>query len=200
MATTRDVPGFESFHGNLEWVHAREGHAGRAYWPGGRSGVTLDPGFDLGYQDAARTRELFGSILSADQLDACATVSGLTGVAAKEKLAADPTLGSIRISRAAAGQVMPHVAVRYWKAIARRFPTLQEADTPGSVQTALLSLAYNRGAGNRGLAVLEEPLASRCWLVVAEHIGGMQQDHALEGIRIRRRQEAKLIRDELEQA
>ena len=39
----------EGFRGDLSWVHAREGHAGKAYWPGGVSGVTLDPGVDLGH-------------------------------------------------------------------------------------------------------------------------------------------------------
>ncbi len=192
------VTGFETFHGDLDWVHAREGHAGKAYWPGGRSGVTLDPGFDLGYQDVERTQELYASLLSPDQLDACAAVSGVRGTAAKAKLAADPTLRAIRISRAAAGRVMPYVAVRYWTAIGARFPVLREEETPGSVQTALLSLAYNRGARNGGLAVLKEPLIARDWLGVADRIAAMQQDHELQGIRTRRRREADLIREELQ--
>ena len=35
-----------SFRGDLLWIHAWEGHRGRLYWPGGASGVTLDPGLD----------------------------------------------------------------------------------------------------------------------------------------------------------
>ncbi|MEK6709483.1 MAG: peptidoglycan-binding protein, partial [Nitrospinota bacterium] len=42
------LPGFA---GDLEWVHARESHHGSPYWPKGNSGVTLDPGFDLGHAD-----------------------------------------------------------------------------------------------------------------------------------------------------
>ena len=91
----------------------------------------------------------------------------------------------------------PYVIEPYWVAISRRFPILQEADTPGSVQTALLSLAYNRGSRNRGLAPLEEPLKNKEWGHVADLIGGMQQDHRLEGIRKRRRMEADLIRKEI---
>ena len=37
-----------TFEGDLLWVHQLEGHAGRPYWPEGESGVTLDPGIDLG--------------------------------------------------------------------------------------------------------------------------------------------------------
>jgi peptidoglycan hydrolase-like protein with peptidoglycan-binding domain len=192
-----EVAGFETFRGDLDWVHEREGHAGRPYWPGGRSGVTLDPGFDLGYQTPARAGDLYGDFLSAEELRAVSAVTGVTGSAAQVALAADPVLGAIRVSRTRAARIMPHVAVRYWTAVAGRFPTLDEADTPGSVQTALLSLAYNRGPGNADLAVLEKPLRKGRWLGVARHIGRMQQDHALPGIRIRRRQEADLIRQEI---
>ena len=41
------------FRGDLGMVHTLEGHAGRAYWPKGKSGVTLDPGVDLGHAHAA---------------------------------------------------------------------------------------------------------------------------------------------------
>ena len=60
----------------------------------------------------------------------------------------------------------------------------------------LLSLAYNRGAQNQALDLLEDPLATGNWTTVADIIGGMQQDHSLAGIRLRRRLEAALIRSE----
>lgn len=192
------VPGFESFRGDLSWVHDREGHAGRPYWPGGRSGVTLDPGFDLGYQPAARVREVYGDLFDAGQLRAVGRVLGVRGGEAKKALAGSAVLQAIRIGKATALRRMPKIAVDYWRAVSDRFPALRDETTPPSVQTALLSLAYNRGAGNRELGVLAEPIRAGRWRDVAAAIGGMQQDHALPGIRKRRRMEAELITEELD--
>jgi GH24 family phage-related lysozyme (muramidase) len=175
----------------------REGYAGKAYWPAGQSGVTLDPGIDLGYAAAALVEQLYTPILSAEQLAAVQSVYGMKGEAAKAALDSNATLQGIRISRAQSDEIFPYAAEPYWNAIVKRFPTLANADTPGSVQTALLSLAYNRGAGNRGLRVLGQPLEDKNWAEIADLIGNMQQDHQLQGIRRRRRMEADLIRQEL---
>jgi GH24 family phage-related lysozyme (muramidase) len=66
----------------------------------------------------------------------------------------------------------------------------------GSVQTALLSIGYNRGTGNKDLEVLKQPIQDKDWAEVSNLIGTMQQDHSLEGIRKRRRMEANLIKKE----
>ncbi len=191
------VTRLKGFRGDLSWIHAREGHAGRAYWPGGASGVTLDPGVDLGHAKTSLVEEAYDGILLQDQFEAVRNVFGIKGEDAKKTLENDPVLHSVRISRAQADMVFPYVIQPYWEAISRRFSTLSKADTPGSVQTALLSLAYNRGSQNRGLKFLEDPLDAKDWKRVADLIGGMQQDHRLEGIRKRRRMEADLIRKEI---
>jgi GH24 family phage-related lysozyme (muramidase) len=190
------IPGLETFHGDLNWVHEREGHRGKPYWPGGRSGVTLDPGFDLAHQTLNETRLHYGDVLSDAQDSAVQAVIGLRGRQAKQALEADPVLQSIRISRRKALRVMPHIAVKYWKPVTRRFRGVEESETPNAVQTVLLSLAYNRGSRNSDLEVLKAPIAAGRWLDVADLVGNMQQDHALRGIRIRRRMEADLIRHE----
>ncbi len=192
------IPGFETFHGDLNWVHAREGHLGKPYWPGGRSGVTLDPGFDLGHQSMEGTRLLYGDVLSNSQARSLRAVIGLRGKEAKQALRADAVLLSVRVNRSKALRVMPYIAVDYWKPLTRRFPGVDGAETPDSVQTAMLSLGYNRGTGNRDLESLKAPIASGRWLAVADLIGNMQQDHQLRGIRIRRRMEADLIRQEVD--
>jgi hypothetical protein len=192
----RAVAGMEKFRGDLSWVHAREGHSGRPYWPGGSSGVTLDPGFDLGHQTLKKTRELYKTRITDNQYRAVARVTGIRGAEAKPA-SRGPAIQSIRISRSAALRVMPHIAVSYWQGIVRRFPALDNLATPPSVQTALLSLAYNRGVGNSGLKLLGVSIKKSQWLKVASAIGKMQQTHKLQGIRIRRRQEADLIREEV---
>ena len=192
------ISGFETFHGDLNWIHEREGHVGKPYWPGGRSGVTFDPGFDLAHQTMDMTRLYYGDLLSNEQDRAVQNVIGLHGREAKQALETATILKSIRVSRSKALKIMPHIAVKYWKPVVRRFSGIDEMETPGSVQTVMLSLAYNRGSGNRDLEDLKTPIAARRWLEVADAVGSMQQDHELRGIRIRRRMEADLIRQEVD--
>ncbi|MFQ5752543.1 MAG: hypothetical protein ACE5HI_11150 [bacterium] len=185
------------FRGELKWVHNREGHAGKAYWPGGKSGVTLDPGVDLGYAEPAMVESIYRPLLTSEQYTAIEKVFGIRGDAAKQALDADPVLGSIQINRSQATEIFDFAAQPYWEAIIKRFPALTDPDTLPSVQTVMLSLAYNRGALNRGLEVLKQPIEEKNWSQVAQLIGSMQQDHPQEGIRKRRRMEADLIQSAL---
>ena len=57
----------KGFRGNLSWVHAREGHAGKVYWARGASGVTLDPGIDLGYVSLSILQKAYKPLLPPDQ-------------------------------------------------------------------------------------------------------------------------------------
>ena len=189
-----EMPGFR---GDLNWVHLREGHNGKPYWPGGASGVTLDPGIDLGHAKPEFVRSFQGVLFSADQWQQLEMVVGLKGEEAKNTLASIPALQAIRISSAAAEQVLPYAAKPYWEGIVSRFPSLADEHTLATVQTVLLSLSYNRGYGNKGLEVLSAPLSDGNWPEVASVVGNMQQDHSLEGIRNRRRWEAALIEAEL---
>jgi len=191
---SEDESPMAGFRGDLKWVHAREGHNGKPYWPGGESGVTLDPGMDVGHADPSLIEKLYGSILTDVQLEALGRVFGIKGERAKAALDNDATLSSIRIDREYADTIFPHAADPYWQAITSRFPTLLESNTPPAVQTVMLSLSYNRGAKNKGLEILRTALEGEDWVAVADLVGNMQQDHKLEGIRKRRRMEADLIR------
>ncbi len=185
------------FRGDMQWVHQREGHLGKPYWPGGISGVTFDPGMDLGHASEELVHQLYSPLLTDEQLTAAKTTFGIKGEKAKEALRNNTVLRTVRISREEANGLFKYAAKPYWEAITKRFPTLIDNDTLGSVQTALLSISYNRGARNRGLKVLEEPLHNKNWSQAADVISAMQQDHKIEGIRKRRRMEGALIRDEL---
>jgi len=186
-----------TFRGDLEWVHGREGHAGKPYWPGGNSGVTLDPGVDLGYAPLSLILNAYTLLLDEHQLISVQSVHKLRGRQALTALAEDATLRSIRIGLLDARALFPIVVEPYWAQISRRFPRLAHVKTPMAVQTALLSLAYNRGAYNKGLEVLAQPIQAEDWAAVAEEISEMQQNHQLAGIRVRRQAEAQLIRDEI---
>lgn len=186
------------FRGDIAWIHAREGHAGKAYWPGGASGVTLDPGFDLGQQERETLTAQYASLLPAQQLQACSLCLGIQGRQAKDHLNGAASLLAIRISKTQALAIFPTVVQPYWAALCKRFPQIAQPDTPVNVQTALLSLAFNRGAFNRELAVLAAPAEQGRWQDCATLIGHMQQNHELAGIRLRRRMEAQLILDGLD--
>lgn len=189
------MPGFR---GDLAWIHAWEGHRGRPYYPGGAwSGVTLDPGADLGHIDWALFRAAYGRVLTRDELAACARARGLRGAAAGSRLENDAELRAIDITRAQATSLMPVVAAPYWQQIARRFPVICAPGAPSVVQTALLSLAYNRGPHNSALGTLTSPLSegarSGDWRPLAAAIDQMQNDHPLRGITRRRDAEAALV-------
>ena len=190
------------FRGSVSWVHAREGSGlalyGRsAYWPGGESGVTLDPGFDLGYQTEGLLRAHYDQTLTERELAACASVIGLRGQTAQDALHSDTDEGrvlrGIEIPKDQQQVLFALVAASYWEAICERFFVLRNPCTPGAVQTALLSLAYNRGAGNDDFITLAGPLRGESWDEVGWQISQMQQGHQLQNIRLRRRREGALI-------
>lgn len=185
------------FHGDLDWIHDQEGHRGRSYWPGGDSGVTLDPGVDLGYVEPDRLRNMFRGVMNDAQWPAVEKVMGVKGEAARDQLESDLVLQGIRMTRKQADEIFPFAIQTYWQGITDRFPMLREAETPGTVQTAMLSLAYNRGTNNPAFEALEKPLQAHEWEAAAAVIGNMQQDHPLKGVRTRRVYEAELIKAEL---
>lgn len=188
---------FVRFRGDLHWLHKQEGHAGKAYWPGGSSGVTLDPGFDLGYQDLEVTTAHYKKHLTLEQFDAVTRVTGLKGKKSKTALNSSSELLSIRISRPVADSIFPVIALPYWQAISKRISGLSNKSTLSSIQTVLLSLAFNRGYNNAALEVLIQPIEQSNWLQCADLVANMQQNHRLKGIRIRRRREADLIYNQI---
>jgi len=189
-----ELPGFR---GDSNWIHLLEGHIGRPYWPGGASGITLDPGVDLGHAEREIVLSFLDILFSAEEWVLLERFLKLKGQDAKAALAANPELQEIQISREAAEQAMPLALKSFWGRIVERFPSLSQAETLATVQTVLLSLAYNRGSQNGALQILGDPLAAGDWREVARLVGGMQQNHDLVGIRKRRRWEAALIEAEL---
>ena len=186
-----------AFQGDLYWVHDQEGHSGQPYWPGGKSGVTLDPGVDLGHADPGLVRTAYQPLLSDEQYAAVEVVCGIKGSEARQALADNGALQSIRLTRDQAESILPFAARGYWDSVCNRFRVDRETSLP-AIQTVLLSLAYNRGAGNSDLDVLAKPIGEERWTQVADLVGAMQQSHPLPGIPLRRQAEASLIRAEIE--
>lgn len=179
------------FKGDLKWIYQFEGYVGHPYWPGGSSGITLDPGFDLGYTNEERFEEIYGLIFTYDEKLSLKARIGMKGVMAKDAL--NEYIEQIAIDRIQAENIFAGIADMYWEGICKRFPALLIASTPPAVQTVMLSLAYNRGYNNKNLQFLGDLLSQGAYAKMVEELWNMQQDHALKGVRDRRRKEAKLI-------
>lgn len=189
------------FKGDLSWVHAQEDFKGAksCYWPSGQSGVTLRPGVDIGYTDVSLLEEHYKPRLTAEQWKGVQRAIGVKGIRARDLLAKDAALNSIRISYADGVALFDLTAAPYWAGICKKYPSLRSGDVPGVVHTAFLSLSFNRGWGNKDLRQLATPLEAKEWAHLADLIGKMQQNHQLSDIRSRRREEADLIRAYLSQ-
>ena len=147
------------FTGDLHWVHAREGHAGKPYWPGGQSGVTLDPGVDLGYIDESVFYEMYEDMMNEKQIADVEKILGVKGDQANRMLPGLRSLMKFRISRFQAKHIFPYVADDYWVGALSRWPGLLIA--PPCVHTVILSLVYNRGVDNRHLDVIDKYFNTR---------------------------------------
>ena len=192
--------GLPGFRGNLDWIHSFEGHAGKPYWPGGASGITLDAGFDLGYADESLFMALYAKHLTHARRQACLDAMGTKGRDAYEYLRKSEVLQNVNISFKMAQGVFPHIAASYWGSLLTRFPALVQDEVPDAVQTVMLSLAINRGPGNPDLKRLRLPLASGDWKEIGTLVEEMQQDHDLRGIQKRRREEGAYIKTSIREA
>jgi len=184
----------EGFRGDAAWIHALEGHAGHPYWPGGESGVTLDPGVDLGYADESLVVRCYDGYFAPESMKALLRCKGLTGTKARRRVEDSSQLKHIELSEHVAQAVFPKVAHPYWVAAKRRWPELVKPYVQPAVHTIVLSLCYNRGPGNRALRVIGEPLRAGDWAHLADVVADMQDDHQLVGIRQRRDKEAEYVR------
>jgi GH24 family phage-related lysozyme (muramidase) len=192
------------FHGDLKWIHNWEGHAGHPYVPTrdakviGASGITLDPGVDLGHVDPAVLRRHYLRILGEPPMKLLETLVGLRGANALKAFELNKTaLMSMRISRDQASAVFPLVAAPYWETVSTLYRPLKLVSTPYAVHTAMLSLAYNRGPGNKALRSLLEPMSACDWPRMADIIAAMAASTSDPGLKRRRLAEAKIVRDSL---
>lgn len=158
----------KGFKGNIEWVHNEEGSGARfykssVYFPDDRkkplsnSGVTIDPGVDLG--NASRTlidnvlnyyRDI--AALSSQQHSVLQSAIGLkiNKAAGWIEQYEDQFKKIFLIPPKVASIVMNKItAPPYWEPLIKAMPELEFLNTNNAcaVHTALLSLSYNHGPG-----------------------------------------------------
>jgi GH24 family phage-related lysozyme (muramidase) len=125
----------------IDLILAHEGFDAKPSWPKAASGVTIGHGYDLGYVSIDEFVGDWGKHMTQADIDAMVPSVGLTGAAAKAKIAG---LAHIRVTKTAAREVfvqasMPKAELRTRQA----FPRSIELCDNG--YSALVSLVFNRG-------------------------------------------------------
>lgn len=167
-------------------------------WPGAQSGVTIGIGYDCGYATPDKIRSDWGPRLSANMVSALVRVAGLTGAAAKAKLA--DTRKIVSVPWDAAMDVFENNDMPKWeKVVLKAVPSASKlnADCFG----VIVSLAYNRGpsfskAGDRYRemrAIKQHIDAGRYEKVPAELKSMARLWPSLPGLQARRKREAALF-------
>jgi GH24 family phage-related lysozyme (muramidase) len=170
-------------------------------WPGGRSGITLGYGYDLGFVTARQFELDWAGAFTPAEIERLKQAIGKTGAAAK---ALAPTLADIRSKAADARRVLLEVSIpTYVERTRRAFPGFDLL--PLDVQGALVSLVYNRGAGMKDSAgtdnrkemrAIRDLVASGMIAGIAEQLRSMKRlwtGQGLAGLLRRRDAEAALV-------
>ncbi len=167
----------------------------RPTWPGFASGVTVGVGYDCGYNSAAVILQDWRRF---EQRDRLAATAGLTGTAAKGRIAA---LRDIAVSWNLAEDVFAEVTVaRFYALCARTYPHFGELHP--NAQAALLSLTFNRGDSMAGprraeMRAIRGLTAARDYAEIARQLRAMKRiwrGTDIEAGMVRRREaEARLM-------
>lgn len=183
-------------------IRDEEGLDQPSRWPGEQSGITLGPGWDLGYHSRAELREAWGRHLPASDLAMLDTAVGVRGLSAK---AIAPRFVRIKITREQADEVLTRCVVPVWIETTRRaFPGYESL--PAQAAAALVSLVYNRGPGmgdrknpkdwdrRREMRAIRDAVLRRDLHAIAAELRSMRRLWpASKGLRDRREREARMV-------
>jgi GH24 family phage-related lysozyme (muramidase) len=167
-------------------------------WPGGRSGITIGIGYDLGYNTAVQIRKDWAGQLSEMDLEKLIVVSGLKEKTAQQALG---NVQSIEVPLSNAETVFYTATLpRFAAATAKTYPGVE--DLLPDAQAALLSLIYNRGTSLNGtrrseMAAIKPLVALADYSGIADQLLAMKrlwENRGLDGLLKRREDEARLIR------
>lgn len=162
-------PRLADFRGSLGLIIQLEGFKGRPYWPGGRSGVTLDYGYDLGSHSPDDLRKHYGELWPAAEVNTLATACHLGGPHAEEWLRQHDAFRWPML-REQAAEILPAIAGPYWEGAKWAWKGATAA--PPQAQTVALSLVYNGWL--HPLRVILPKLERQQWTAAAEILRGME--------------------------
>lgn len=180
-------------------------------WPGGRSGITIGVGYDLGYYPERKFRADWEGILSARDINDLAKAIGVTGANAHSL---SHNYGGVQVPRDGALKVFRMITLPdFAERAGNTFPGAE--NLPEDAQGALVSLVFNRGTdlqGPRRVEMLnihralinskadpgesEQTRVNNLLRYVAKQFRAMKrlwENQGLDGLLTRRENEAKLI-------
>lgn len=168
-------------------------------WPGGKSGVTVGIGYDVGYNTAKQIEADWGGRIPDAYVQDLKGVAGLRGSPARD--AAERLAGvGLKVPFDVANNVFSEKTLsRYAKLALKAYPGLDKL--PADAQGGMLSLVYNRGASKSGstrreMADLAPAVAARDLKRMADLVRQMKRlwvGKNLGGLLKRRDAEADLI-------
>lgn len=167
-------------------------------WPGGKSGVTIGIGYDLGYTSAAKLAADWGPLLPADMVEALGQALGIKGKPAKEMAA--HLAPAVLVPWAAANAVFRGRDVAAYSAEVRAALRNTDLLSPDSFG-ALLSLTFNRGASYSAVgdryremnAIRDLMAAKRFADIPAQFVSMKRLWPTVPGLQARREKESKLF-------
>lgn len=205
------------FKGSLAWVHNEEGSGAKyynssCYFPDSRlkpqscSGITIDPGLDLGQADDKLISEVLEfylgkGLMDLTQVTLLKKAEGLTKYDAIEWIRKNEKYfkGKMLIPFDDSLFVMDkYTAPLYWKPLIEKMPELLLISPnykASAVHTAVLSYSYNRGS-KRTIEIAQDYLKLKNYDGLARAISNTY--HSMKSLRDRRKKEAKIILDALE--
>lgn len=177
-------------------------------WPGGRSGVTIGIGYDVGagVKDRAQLSADWKGQISDDMIRALEPCIGVQGDAARALLSS--VKNRVTVPWGAAIAVFENVDIPRWSATVRRYLPNCDLLSPDSFG-ALVSLAYNRGASftkdgdrYREMRAIRDHMAGKRFDRIAAEFRSMKRlwpNQSERGLVARREHEAKLFERGLQQ-
>ena len=172
---------------DIKFIEAHEGFSNRFVYPGGISGPTIGNGIDIGHLEQSTISMLFEGVDTAI-FSRIKTGMGLKGDSAKAWTIKNR---DIIMPSSILHKAVIYIYGNFWGDCIKRFKGIDTA--PSYVKTAVFSCCYNRGVWNKALAIWVPMISASNWKGVADSLWSMQQDHPLQGIRTRRRDEANII-------
>jgi GH24 family phage-related lysozyme (muramidase) len=164
-------------------------------WPGGRSGITIGYGYDLGFETNF-AQDWAGQLTSG----AIQTLSTAIGVRGQHARAIAPRFRGIVIAQSSALSVFTRCTLPdYEKDTLAAFPGLDKL--PDLVRGALVSLVFNRGASMVGdrraeMRAIRDAVAKGDIEEIARQLRAMKhiwEGEGLDGLLARRDAEASLV-------
>ena len=195
IASQKGLQQLISFEISSPWFYHR--NLKNPVWPGGKSGVTIGIGYDLGYHRASQIEQDWIGQLPDSDVERLVAVAGIRGDDAKRALR---RLRNVVIPYGNAQQVFYQSSLpKFARDTRRTYPGVERL--PADAQAMLLSLVYNRGTAlsgwrRREMKAIKRHVKAKRLDRIADELRDMKRlwdKNLLPGLHKRRDVEADLV-------